>query len=84
MFFWIIYEFSFVFGWISREMDQMSKNLGNCGGLTPRHSDPMQRRRPTPRRGMPCRSVACQALVWPAMPQCGREKDLASLGYAAA
>ena len=44
-----------VFGWVSRKMDQMSKNLGNCKGLTPWHSDPMQRCRPMPRRGMPRR-----------------------------
>ena len=44
----IIYEFSFVFGWIFGKMDQMSKNLGKLSG----------RGRPTPRHGMPRRDVA--------------------------
>ena len=34
MFFCIIYEFSFVFGWISGKIDPMSKNLGNVKGPT--------------------------------------------------
>ena len=32
MFLCIIHEFSFVFGWISGKIDQMSKNLRKVGG----------------------------------------------------
>ena len=35
MFFYIIYEFSFVFGLISGKREEISKNLGNVGGPSP-------------------------------------------------
>ena len=39
-----------VFGWISRTMDEISKS-GQFRGPMPRRKDPRQRRRSTPRRG---------------------------------
>ena len=33
MFFWKVYEFSFVFGWISRKMEEISKIWANYGVL---------------------------------------------------
>ena len=63
-FFWV-FELDF---WKNGPNEQ---NLGNCGGPTPRRSDPTQRRRPTPRRGMPT-------------PRCGRVGGRSSLEYAAA
>ena len=57
MFFCIIYEFSFVFGLISRKREEISKNLGKVGGPSPRQRDLSPRRRPTLRHGMACRGV---------------------------
>ena len=69
-------------------MDQMSKNLGNCKGPTPRRSDPMQWPRPTPRRGMPRRGVA-ERRIWPtsgtqqssnATPRCSTVHSMTNFG----
>ena len=58
MFFYIIHEFSFVFGWISGKNGPKEKNLGNYGGPSQRRRDPLQRRRiPTPQRGREGRLV---------------------------
>ena len=51
MFFWRVYEFSFNFGWISRNRDGISKSR-QFQGPTPQRRDPMQQRKSTPRGGM--------------------------------
>ena len=72
MFFWRVYEYSFVFGWFSRKNDEIMKIWVNHGvlrcGVGIPHSGVA-----FPRSGVACphRSVA-------------EREDLASLGYAEA
>ena len=40
------------FCWVFRKMDKIIKNMGNVGGPTPWHRDPLPQRRSTPRHGM--------------------------------
>ena len=52
MFFWRVYEYSFVFGWFSRKRDEIMKIWANYGVLRCGMGIPTQQRRPMPRGGM--------------------------------
>ena len=69
MFFWRVYEYSFVFGWFSRKMDEIMKVWANygvlrCGVGIPRSSVGLHQGVACPRRYV------------------AEREDLASLGYA--
>ena len=76
MFFWRVYEFSFVFGWFSRKLDEISKIWVISGVLhrdvgIPRNSVGRHQGVACPRRGVAC-------------PRCGvaEREAWSSLGYA--
>ena len=70
MFFWKVYECSFVFGWFSRKMEEIIKIWAVSGVLRYVVGIPTQQHRPTPRHGL-------------STPWRGRVGGKSSLGFAA-
>ena len=66
MFFWIIYEFSFVFDWNSRKMDQKRKIQAIVGGLRSGEETPRSGEGPHSGEGPPRRSEALKE-GWPGL-----------------